>query len=432
MHRWYLVRFLLSLFGATVLVVAGATPGAAIQGKQGLQGGWAIDDGGRVNFVHSLSQQLPLMQQAGAGVVRVHFRLGACFSDWISVGCATADQPKTALGLYDQIVDEAIQQNNLQVIGLISNESWHGTQAQWTANNAENTGGSGDNAYVGAFATNAAGVLAKHFAGRITIWEVWNEPNAWSANPSPGVFTGSSFIYPSNFGWLLKRSYAAIKTHKPGTSSTVVSGGLFGHDLGGASVVVVNPDGGRQRITKRGSVGPELQPSREAPLAKAPAPPAPACTSSVPSGADYLCNTYRMGQTRAGWKKGAYPLDAIGQHLYIDQGGLTTSSKVSSYLQDVRNTYVAFEGAATTKKTQVTEFGWVADPNSANYEAESTNQAQNVQTAYTTFRSTSFVTRADYFAVQDVPEGNVFYGLVQGNGTIFKPAFAAFQNWAAY
>jgi hypothetical protein len=50
-------------------------------------------------------------------------------------------------------------------------------------------------------------------------------------------------------------------------------------------------------------------------------------------------------------------MDAIGQHLYIDQGGLTTSSKVASYLQDVRNAYVAFEGAATPKKTQVTEFG---------------------------------------------------------------------------
>src|SRR4051794_18354402 len=204
------MRSLVGAFVATVLSMAAASPGVAIQGKQGLQGGWAIDDLGRVNFVHSVSQQLPLMQQAGAGVVRLNFRLGACFSDWTSIGCATADQPRTALGLYDQVVDMATQRN-LKVIGLISNESWHGTQAQWTANNSENAGGSGDNAYLRAFATTAAGVLAQHFAGRITSWEIWNEPNAWSDNPSPGVFTGSSFMYPSNFAWLLKRSYSAIK-----------------------------------------------------------------------------------------------------------------------------------------------------------------------------------------------------------------------------
>jgi hypothetical protein len=139
-----------------------------------------------------------------------------------------------------------------------------------------------------------------------------------------------------------------------------------------------------------------------------------------------------MGQSKAGWKKGAYPLDAIGQHLYVDQAGLTTTSKLTSYLQDVRNAYVAFEGASTPKKTQITEFGWVANPGSSGYQSEAARQAQNVQTAYTTFRSTSFVTRADYFAVQDVPEGNVFYGLVQGDGTTFKPGFGAYQTWATY
>jgi len=398
-------------------------------GNQGLQGGWAIDNQGHVNFVHSLTQQLPLIEEAGAGAVRVNFRLGECFSNWTAVGCANADEPRTALGLYDQVVNAALQRN-LKVVGLISNESWHGTQAEWTASNAENAGGSGDNAYIRSFATNAAGVLASHFAGRVTTWEVWNEPNAYSESPSPGVYTGSSFMYPSNFAWLLKRSYAAIKTHQPGTSSTVVSGGLFGHDIGGASVVVTNPEGTRQRITKRGTVEMEKQLSPQAldkPLASG-----PTCTSNVPSRADYLCSTYRMGQTKAGWKKAAYPMDAIGQHLYIDQGGITTSSKLTIYLQDVRKAYVAFEGASTPKKTQITEFGWVANPDSQYYAAEAGNQAQNVKTAYTTFKSTSFVTRADYFVVQDVPEAPVFYGLAQGDGTTHKPAFAEYQRWAAY
>jgi Glycosyl hydrolase catalytic core len=152
----------------------------------------------------------------------------------------------------------------------------------------------------------------------------------------------------------------------------------------------------------------------------------------VPSGADYLCNTYRMGQSKAGWRAGAYPLDRIGQHLYIDQGGLTSSTKLASYLQDVRTAYVAFEGTKTTKNTEVTEFGWVANPSSSTYSTDAANQAQNVRTAYTTFRSTSYVGRADYFAAQDVPEGNVFYGLVQGDGVTFKPAFTSYQQTAVF
>jgi hypothetical protein len=310
---------------------------------------------------------------------------------------------------------------HLQVIGLLSSEAWSGTQADWTANNNENTRGTGDNPFIQAFAKNAAGVLAQHYAGKINTWEVWNEPNAWTSNPSPGVFTGSSFMYPSNFAWLLKRSYAAIKAAQPGTTSSVISGGLFGHDLGGTTVMTVAPTGATQTVNKRGTQS-----------TAAPSASATACTSSVPSGADYLCNTYRIGQSKAGWRAGAYPLDRIGQHLYIDQSGVTSATKVTSYLQDVRNAYLAFEGSNTTKKTEVTEFGWVANPGSTTYATDASNQAQNVRTAYTTFRSTSYVGRADYFAAQDVPEGNVFYGLVQGDGTTFKPSFVSYQQTAVY
>ena len=188
-------------------------------------------------------------------------------------------------------------------------------------------------------------------------------------------------------------------------------------------MAVTTPSGSTQTITKQGT-------SSGGPGRAAPAPVT--CTSSVPSGADYLCNTYSMGRQKAGWRAGAYPLDGIGQHLYVDQGGLTTSAKIASYLQDVRAAYVAFEGAATPKKTEVTEFGWVADPSSATYPTDAANQAQNIQTAYTTFRATAYVSRADYFVAQAVPEGSVFYGLVQGDGTTYKPAFAAYQSAAGY
>jgi hypothetical protein len=416
-------RLTLSLIVALAVVVgslAGAPASSAAQGHQGLQGGWAVDDSGHVNFLHSVTSELPLMQQAGAGVLRLNFRLGACFSTWSAPGCATADAP-TAMAAYDQVVNSAINTYHLQVVGLLSSESWKGTPSQWTESNAENAGGTGDNAYIQAFAMNAAGPLAQHFAGRISTWEVWNEPNAWTSGSGAGVYSGGSFIYPSNFAWLLKRSYAAIKTYEKGKTSTVISGGLFGHDPGGAAMLVSGPSASRV-VVKQGTTS--ALPARQSGPAT--------CTSAVPSGADYLCNTYRMGQSRAGWRAGSFPLDRIGQHLYVDQGGLTTSSKLTTYLQDVRNAYVAVEGATTAKQTEVTEFGWVADPSSPTYSTDATNQSQNVQTAYSTFRTTRFVARADYFVAQDVPEGSVFYGLVEGDGTTFKPAFTAYQAAAAY
>jgi hypothetical protein len=404
-----------------IAAVSEVPASSAAQGHQGLQGGWAVDDSGRVNFVHSVTSEMPYMQQAGAGVLRLNFRLGACFSTWSAAGCATADGPN-ALAVYDTVVNTAITTYHLQVIGLLSNESWNGSSEQWTANNAENTPRNGDNAYIQSFATSAAGVLAQHFAGRISAWEVWNEPNAWTANPSAGVYTGGTFLYPSNFAWLLKSSYAAIKSAQPGNASTVISGGLFGHDVGGMPTTVVAPGGTITTVTKHGNT---------ASSGASPAATTSACTSTQPSGADYLCKTYLMGRKSAGWRAGAYPLDRIGQHLYIDQGALTNSSRLSAYLQDVRSAYVAFEGTATSKQTEVTEFGWVANPSSSTYTTDASNQAQNVQTAYATFRATSFIARADYFTAQDVPEGSIYYGLVAGDGT-YKPAFSAYQSSATY
>jgi hypothetical protein len=265
--------------------------------------------------------------------------------------------------------------------------------------------------------------LAKHFVSRVTVWEVWNEPNAWTANPSPGVHTGGSSRPEANFAWLLKRSYSAIEAAEPGSNSTVVSGGLFGHDPGGATIAVTTPGGATRTVTKRGTANG---------LAGRTGAATVACTSSVPSGADYLCDTYSMGRQKAGWRPGSYPLDGIGQHLYIDQGTVTSDSKISAYLQDVRGAYVAYEGTTTSKKTEVTEVGWVADPSSSTYATDAANQAQNVQIAYTTFRATAYVSRADYFVAQDVPEGNIFYGLVQGDGVTYKPAFAKYQSTADY
>ena len=146
----------LALSSVLVLAAPAGPAEAQAQGDQGLQGGWAIDDGGNAVFAHSVAVQAPLMRQAGAGWARINFRLGACYADWTSVGC----NGRTALQAYDEVVGRARGQG-LQILGLLSNESWPGSQAEWIANNAEVAGGNGDNAYIWAFASGAAGQVAR-------------------------------------------------------------------------------------------------------------------------------------------------------------------------------------------------------------------------------------------------------------------------------
>ncbi len=47
----------------------------AALGNQGLQGGWVISDNGDV-----LKSPFPAIQEAGAGWVRIGFRLGGCYT----------------------------------------------------------------------------------------------------------------------------------------------------------------------------------------------------------------------------------------------------------------------------------------------------------------------------------------------------------------
>ena len=70
---------------AATLVLLGVLPSPlptaeAAQGNQGLQDGWAVGDQGQITGGQLLSDELGFMQQAGAGWVRVNFRLGQCFT----------------------------------------------------------------------------------------------------------------------------------------------------------------------------------------------------------------------------------------------------------------------------------------------------------------------------------------------------------------
>jgi hypothetical protein len=377
---------------------------------RGLQDGWAIDNSCGVLFTPGVAETIA---DAGAEWVRINFRLGASKTWTETLTC----HGLSALDLYDTVVDNA-RAEGLQVLGLLSNESWPGAQAEWQAGSAEWTGGSGDNAYLVAFSKNAAAVLGGRFEGEVDAWQVWNEPNAYSTYSPVTGYTGSTFIYPSNFAWLLR--HVADEMDAAGVTGTLlVSGGAFGHDLPPA----VTPAGvGVER--KRGD--PQTPGYAAPPKPGEPAAPLGADPVAEKSGAEYLRATYAQGIALAGWSPfrithGAYPLDGIGQHLYVDQGNTTSATKIAAYLAAVRA--VALEHPeAPLPPTWITEVGWTTASVSPAV------QAANLKTAYETFGATGYVGPAFWFQLRDIAGAGLYYGLL----TPFDPPWTRKPAWGAF
>ena len=420
----------LPVFAVVLLlfVLAAAVPDAgAATLNQGLQAGWVIDDNGALDFPHAYQRQLPLIQEAGAGWIHVNFRLGGCYTDWTTPGC----NGQTALQQYDTFINAA-RARGLKILGLLSNESWPGGQSDWIANNAEHGNdptANGDNAYLRAFSANAAVTLTAHFKGRISVWQVWNEPNAWTENPAPGVYAGVTFIYPSNFAWLLRHVYEDTHAADPALGVIFVSGAVVSGDADGVARKV---DGVDVRVFT------EYKPEKAAPKEKAGTPAAVTCNPAAkPIAANYLACTYLQGQVYAGWDTlktlyGTYPLDQIGQHLYVDQWTRVSATKLKARLDDVRAVYAGIEGASTPKKTVITEIGWATN------NVSQTVQSDNLKTAYSTFKSVPYILNTYWFASQDTPESGLYYGLQTGGSArdnytgTHKTSFRTYQRYANY
>src|SRR5436190_10922106 len=122
-------------------------------GPHRTQPGWAIDDSGNVLITDAIADRLA---QSGAGWVRINFRLGPYPSDTSQFYAA-----------YDIVVNR-LRSRGLQIIALMSNESWRGSQADWQANNWENMGGDGYNGYIDQFGY-AFARMAAHWQTRLNI-----------------------------------------------------------------------------------------------------------------------------------------------------------------------------------------------------------------------------------------------------------------------
>jgi hypothetical protein len=352
-------------------------------GPFGTDNGWAVDNTGTVLLTSGLASQ---MSAGETGWIRIEMRLFGSHTNWDSV----------ILSDYDAAVNNA-RNVGLQVLLLVDGGSWPGGQPAWCANNSENNPGSnGDNAYVEEYATNAVVPIVLHFRDRVQFYELWNEPNCWSSNPSNGVFTGCTFIYPSNYGWLLARSWGAVHMSQAIADVTLFFGGVFGHNIGGA-------------------------------------------TSYANAGAQYIDDTYSTGTNVlkgeafhfAKTNYNAYPLDGIGEHIYLNPGSTVASNTFRQYEDWVRQACTKYEGAGTTKKTFITEFGWqTTNVSNANGVSQAI-QETNLNLAFGAIRATPYVQMAIWFQWKDNPAGSLWYGVLDSSGNP-KQSFADYQQFQRF
>ncbi|HWE63577.1 MAG TPA: hypothetical protein VHB98_17830, partial [Chloroflexota bacterium] len=362
---------------------ASPVPTPTVPVANGLDEGWTVDNDGNVLVT---PEKVATTRSAGARYVRVNFRLGS-FSDWSN---------PTLLAAYDLVVNRFVQAG-IQVLGLVTSEATtDSSQADWTANNYEHTGGNGDNPFIAiTYVQDALVPLLRHFHDRVTRWELWNEPNA-ATSCTGTVCTGGSFIYPSNFAALLVDAYTAIKDYGGLNLSdvTLIAGGLLGHSIGG----VLTPGN---------------------------------------AGVDYLLNTFSRGTGSPGtWhsfmrtRGGAfpYPLDGLGQHLYIDQNRLTTHANISAYYAWLHGAPLPYVTPGPTPAalppTYMTEGAW-----STGVVSQAT-QAQDLDVLFQTTRGMGFVPAATWFELQDNPPANLYFGLIDQTGTN-KESFSHYQTQSA-
>ncbi len=346
-------------------------------GPNGTQDGWAINNNGTPILTSARAAQLTA---AKTGWIRLGFRLVPGQTNWNS----------TMLGYYDTVVNNA-RAAGLQVFGLINSEGWNGNQATWNANNHENTSGNGDNPYVDSFASNAVGVIVQHFHDRIKVFEIWNEPSTWTTH-SGSTYSGATYVYPSVYSWMMNKCWIEVHINRQIGDVQLITGGIFGTSDNGAS----DPGGN--------------------------------------SGSNWLSAVYSTGITVGSFASsvtnlyGGFPVDGIGQHLYIDYNVTTTSANVLEYLNLVRGAYTKYEGGGTRKKTWLTEFGW------STVNVSQSVQAANLTTAFNTMNagaSGAYVANANWFSFQDNAAANLYFGLLDVSSNQ-KTAYGNFKTKALY
>ncbi len=359
---WRLALLCLCLLGISLR--AGAM-------EKGLQDGWAVDDSDHLLLTPAAARQ---MRESGARWVRLHFRLNARHRAW----------DEDLLRAYAEAV-ENLQRERLAVLGLVTYESWPGSQSDWIANNHEVAGGSGDNAYLRGLARQAFPLLLRRFPS-VRHWEIWNEPNAWTTNPpgSAEKLPGGFYIYPSNFAWLLRHAFE--ESRRLSRPVTIVFGGILSADFTG---------------------------NLDADIA-----------------APYLRDTWKAGKALAGWegvrrRYRSWPVDGWGLHLYIKGGSRIQPEDLAPYPTAFAKLMEELEGRKTAKRIWITEIGWPTSNKPGSL--SEADQAANVTAALVALRGVPAVGPVFWFKLHDEPAADLYFGLRRADDSP-KPAWYTYQK----
>jgi len=418
-------RFLFSIFCITLLLAVGAissikvlnkppvhavaadsivtTDSASIGSTQGsypgkgLNFGQLFDNNGNSNLNEAQMQQI---EKTGAKWLRLDFFTNPFIKK--SNGQVVHDRYgntvldiKAFFAAYDPLVTALTSKHHIQLIGLLGpGFVADSNQKQWTTNNIEHAATEcppyvpdclaetkGDNPFIEAFAAQA-GQVVDHFKNSIHYWEAWNEANAYDSRQ--GLDQGGTFLYPSNFAALLSRVYMRLRPDH----ILLISGGLLAFNIG------------KTRY----------------------------------SGADYLAQTYQMGINKEDWTNikariNQYPLDAVGQHIYILQGSQITPADMKLYLQELRAVYTNPKYQdGRPRDTIVTEVGWSTQKDAQDEGAVSLKvQAMNLRSAFNAAKDPSnHVAMMLWFRYQDQP-GFTSKGIVDKNGHPKQPTWLFFR-----
>jgi hypothetical protein len=143
----------------------------------------------------------PIIRRGDTVVVE---RLAAADVHWVRLGIHAMPQGVN-LADYDRMIDTLCAQG-IRVLGLLNQETL--VRQDFDTTDEATVAG-----YDGEFAS-LAGFLAGYFAGRISDWEVWNEPN----------LAEGAYLSPARYAHLLHQTSASIKTGSP--AAQVLFGGL--------------------------------------------------------------------------------------------------------------------------------------------------------------------------------------------------------------
>ena len=130
------------------------------------------------------------------------------FATWPTLEPARGPLAANWLAVYDNAL-HALPPGTKAILDVVGTPRWE------TGSGDEHTPPANPDDYA-----EFVGALARHFAGRVSAYEIWNEEDSsswWSGAPDPAAYAE-----------LLRAAYPAVKAADP--SATVVLGGLTGND----------------------------------------------------------------------------------------------------------------------------------------------------------------------------------------------------------